>query len=118
MKNLMAGLVVLAVSTANAASFVPAVSTAQTMPAKRNIDMRALTAQVIAERAALGYHYASVDMNDTTWKEEKAIMKELQAAGYDVDFGNDHRVYGWNSLNGALVIRWVDRHTEPLFGDR
>lgn len=119
MKNLMAGLVVLAVSTANAGGFVPAADTFKTMPVTRNAaDIRTRTAQAIAERAAAGYHYASVDMDDTSWKEEKAIMKELQAAGYDVDFGNDHHVYGWNKLNGALVIRWVDRHTEPLFGDR
>lgn len=117
MKNLMAGLLVLAVSTANAGGFVPASATNGSMAPQR-IDIRTAVANQIAARAAAGYHYASVDMDGATWKEEKAIMKELQALGYDVDFGNDHHVYGWNSLNGALVIRWVDRHTEPLFGDR
>lgn len=116
MKNLITGLLVLTATVSNAA-FIPASDTLKNM-APQKLDARTRAAQEIAARAAAGYHYASVDMDGATWKEEKQIMKELQAAGYDVSLGNDHHVYGWNNLNGALVIRWVDRHTEPLFGDR
>lgn len=114
MKNIIAGLLVLAVSTANAATFIPASDTHAAMSSQL-IDFRTRTAQEISARAAAGYHYASVDMDGATWKEEKALMKELQALGYDVDFGNGHNVYGWNALNGALVIRWVPRASEPFF---
>jgi hypothetical protein len=117
MKNLLAGLLVMAVSTANAGGFLPASETLKAMaPTRNDVDVRERTAQTIATRAAQGYHYASVDMDGASWKEENKIKKELEAMGYDVDFGNDHHVYGWNNINGALVIRWVPRHTEPLFG--
>lgn len=119
MKKLLA-MLLLAGTTAQAA-FVPVAVTHQNMAPVRNVDVRTRTAQAIADRAAQGYHYATVDMDDTTWKEEKAIMKELQAAGYEVDFGNSHHTYGWNAINGALIIRWVPRHEEswfPLFSDK
>jgi hypothetical protein len=116
MKNLMAGLLVL-VATVGNATFIPASDTLKGMAPQR-LDARTRTAQEIAARAAAGYHYASVDMDDVSFKEEKQIALDLQSLGYAVEFGNDHHVYGWNNLNGALVIRWVDRHTEPLFGDR
>lgn len=115
MKNLMAGLLVLAATTANAGGFVPATVTKGNM-APQLIDIRTSVADQIAARTAAGYHYASVDMDGATWKEEKAIMKELQGLGYEVDFGNDHRVYGWNSLNGALVVRWGEKRWGPIFG--
>lgn len=108
MKNLLSSLLVAAV-------FLPAAVTHQNMSPVRNTDVRTRTAQTIAERSAAGYHYAAVDMDGASWKEEKQIKKELEAAGYDVDFGNDHHVYGWNAINGALIIRWVSRHDEPWF---
>ena len=105
MIKLIAGLVVLVVGTANA-YFVPASVTKQNQ-APQLMDIRESVSQQIAARSAMGYHFASVDMDGANWKVENEIMKELQAAGYEVDYGNDHHVYGWNSLNGALVIRWV-----------
>lgn len=115
MKRLI-GLLVLTASTVNAAGFLPATVT-KANQAPQLIDVRTRTAQEIAARSAAGYYYASVDMDGASWAEEKAIMKDLQALGYDVDFGNDHHVYGWNKLNGALVIRWGGpKRWGPIFG--
>lgn len=110
-------LMVLAASVSNAIDFLPA-SVTKAAQAPQLMDIRTRTAQEIAARTAAGYHYASVDMDGASFKTEKALMKELQALGYDVDFGNDHHVYGWNSLNGALVIRWGEKRWGPIFGSR
>lgn len=105
MNKLMAGLLVLAIGTANAA-FVPASETKQNQ-ATQLMDIRERVAQQIASRTAAGYHFVAVDMDGASWKVENQIMKELQDAGYDVSYTRDHKVYGWNSLNGALLVRWV-----------
>lgn len=112
--NKLLALVILSVSTANAGLF-PATVARDSMPAQL-IDVRERTALEIKARAAAGYNYASVDMDGATWKTENIIMQELIALGYEVDYGNDHHVYGWNKLNGALVIRWGAKRLGPIFG--
>lgn len=104
MKNVIAGLLLLATGTAGAA-FVPASVTKENQ-APQVIDIRLSAERQIAARAAAGYHFASVDMDGATWKIENEILKELQALGYKVKLGDDKHVYGWNSLNGALVVTW------------
>lgn len=101
--NKLIGLLLLS-SVCNAA-FVPAITTKQNQATKL-MDVRERTAAEIQARAAAGFHFASVDMDGASWKEEKLIMKELQAQGYKVSFENDHHVYGWNALNGGLLIKW------------
>ncbi len=105
MKSAIIGLIICSVSTANAV-FVPASETRQSQ-APQIIDIRTSVTQQIAARTLAGYHFVSIDMDGATWKVENEIMKELRTAGYSVEYGNDHHVYGWNSLNGALVVRWV-----------
>lgn len=102
MKKLI-GLLLLS-SVCNAA-FVPAAVTKQNQ-APKLIDVRLRVEKIIAARTEQGYHYASIDMDGANWKTENQIMKELQALGYVVDYDNDHHTFGWNSLNGALLIRW------------
>lgn len=53
-----------------------------------------------------GLHYVAVDMDGTTFKEQNRIMKELQGLGYTVTLTADHHVFGWNALNGGLLIKW------------
>lgn len=103
MKKLIGCLILL--SSVCHAEFVPASVTKQSQTAQL-IDVRARTAIQIKARAEAGYSYASIDMDGASWKTEKAIMKELQALGYNVDFDNGHQTFGWNSLNGALVVKW------------
>jgi hypothetical protein len=105
MKNLLAVVVVVSLSGMVQASFVPASVTKQNQ-ASSIIDIRENVARQIKARAEAGYHYASVDMDGASWKTMKEIMTELESLGYTVHYGNDHHVYGWNNLNGALVIRW------------
>lgn len=102
MKKLM-GLLLLS-SVCNAA-FIPAAVTKQNQAAQL-IDIRESTALQIAARAAAGYHFVSVDMDGANWKTENAIMKELKEMGYAVKLTTDDHVYGWNNVNGALLIKW------------
>lgn len=102
MKSLIA--VVLLSSVCNAA-FIPAAVTKQNQ-ATQLMDIRESTARQIAARAAAGYHFVSVDMDGANWKTENVIMKELQDLGYAVKLTTDDHVYGWNSVNGALLIKW------------
>lgn len=104
MKNILAGLLVLAVTTANAA-FIPASVTKQNQ-ATQLMDVRLRVEKQIALRTEEGYHYVSVDMDGTSFKTMKIIMGELDAAGYAVDFDNGRQVFGWNDLNGAILIKW------------
>lgn len=115
MKKLIGCLLLL--SSVSNAAFVPAAVTKQNQ-APKLIDVRLRVEKIIAARTEAGYHYASVDMDDASFKTEKAIMKELQALGYEVDFDNDHHTYGWNSLNGGIVIRWGEKSLGPIFGSR
>lgn len=103
MKKLIGCLLLLS-SVCNAA-FVPATVTKQNQATKL-MDVRLRVEKIIAARAEQGYHYASVDMDGASFKTEKVIMNELRALGYVVDFDNDHHTFGWNDLNGALLVKW------------
>lgn len=103
MKKLI-GCVVLLSSVCNA-SFVPATVTKQNQ-APMLMDIRESTEKQIALRAATGYHFVSVDMDGASWKTEQLIMNELQGLGYKVEITTDDHVYGWNKVNGALLINW------------
>lgn len=103
MKKLI-GLLVLVSSVGNAA-FVPASVTKQNQ-ASQLMDIRESTAKQIELRASAGYHFVCVDMDGADWKTENIIMKELQALGYNVKITEDSHVYGWNNVNGALLIKW------------
>lgn len=97
--------VLLAGVSVSHAAFVPAhVTKSNQSPVLT--DVRERTASQIAARSAAGYHYASVDMDGATWRVENQIKRELEALGYFVDYDNSHNTFGWNSLNGALLIKW------------
>lgn len=93
----------LAVSVSNAA-VIPGAG--QVITSSGLTPITARVADRIQYAAANGFHYVNVDMDGLNFKQEKALMKELQGLGYTVDFCNDRHVFGWNSLNGGLLIRW------------
>lgn len=99
----VAGMLVLAVSVSNAA-VIPGAG--QVVTSAGLTPIRTRVADRIAYASTNGYHYVSVDMDGINFKQEKELMKELQGQGYRVDFCNDRHVFGWNSLNGGLLIRW------------
>lgn len=103
MKKLIGSVLLL--SSVCHAAFVPATVTKQNQ-APKMIDIRESVARQIEARTVAGYHFVSVDMDGASWNTENVIAKELQSLGYTVEITTDDHVYGWNKVNGALLINW------------